>query len=167
MCWCRHDGRLVPWFFNKNRHLCILGMLNWSDSQRARWIQLSARTSPAAPHPSCHFWPGDRPRWPPHTHPRWWPCQRCLSTSFPKPRLHHWKQERKEDWSPVRWNSFTHRSVSASPLFCAVSCRAADCPHGRLNCTTTGRQIFAQMSAYQLQHPRHDWDSVRKLCNNA
>lgn len=112
------NGDLI--FFNKNGHLSILGMLNWSDSQRARWIRLSARTSPAAPHPSCHFWPGDRPRWPPHTHPRWWQCPRCLSTSFPKPRLHHWEEGRKErelvtcevENAPrERANSFTHRSV--------------------------------------------------------
>lgn len=165
-------------FLSKNRRLSISGMLSWSHSQRARWIQLSARTSPAAPHPSCHLWPGDRPRWSPRTRPRWWQCPQCLSTSFAKPRPHHWKGGRKEKeaWfsreaeSAAGRTAFTHRHVrNASPLFCAFSCRAADCPHGRPDGTATARQIFAQTSAEQLQYPRHGWDSGRNfcLCSNA
>lgn len=65
-----------------------------SDVQRARWIQLSVHSSPAAPHLSRHFWPGDRPRWRPHTHPQWWVCLRCPSTSFPKLRTHPWRKDK-------------------------------------------------------------------------
>lgn len=40
------------------------------------------------------------------------------------------------------------------PFLCALSCRAADRPHGRPD-WAPGRPIFAQMRAYQPQNPRH------------
>lgn len=57
--------------------------------------------------------------------------------------------------------------TNASPLFCTFSRRAAYCPHGSWNCAMTGCQISAQMSANQLQYPRHGWDSVKKVWSKA
>ncbi len=69
-----------------------------SDVQHARWIQPSAQFSPAAPHPSCLLWPGDRPSWPPHILHRWRQFLLCPSTSFPKLRMHHWQKKRKKGY---------------------------------------------------------------------
>lgn len=89
------------------------------DVQRARWIQPSARSSPAAPRPSCHLWPGDRPRWPPHIHHRWWRCPRCPSTFFPELWLHHWGGRSTGEWSQLQHQHWVHSScLTCSQTWC-------------------------------------------------
>lgn len=116
------------------------------DVQHARWIQQSAQTSPAAPRPSCHLWPGDRPRWPPHIHHQWWQSLQCPSIAFPTLWMHHWKKKKMTD----ELSHLQHAPCTKCSPVCLQSATTWKCCHTCIMlgiwCNSTNAQFCIKSS---------------------